>query len=182
MLSPKPPDLDQLINAGAVKLEITGGIPTWEVAPSSRHQSMVYRIQTSIKPVVEGNKGCECTQLSDVYVRFQDDSIKRPDISIFCTEPSEQEEALMVIPKAVIEVINPGYEFKDRWLNPQFYLAQGVLDVVIVNPRSGVVTHYRTTKVAIHYAPVTIQLQCGCQCTVPQLADSEIKTSPSIAS
>ena len=37
-------DLDRLLHYGAVKLEITAGIPTWEAAPSSRHQSMVYRI------------------------------------------------------------------------------------------------------------------------------------------
>jgi Uma2 family endonuclease len=81
--------------------------------------------------------------------------------------PPLQDEALSVIPVAVIEVINPGYEFKDVYLNPQFYLAQDVDDVVVVDPRSGVVTHYRTTGVAIHQAPVTLQLQCGCQCTVP---------------
>ncbi len=73
----------------------------------------------------------------------------------------------------MIEIISPGYEFKDVTLNPQFYLAQDVDDVVVVDPRSGVVTHYRTTGIAIHHAPVTITLQCGCQCTVPPVGGTD---------
>jgi hypothetical protein len=52
-------------------------------------------------------------------------------------------------------------------LNPQFYLAQDVLDVVIVDPRSGVVNHFRTTGLSTHYAPVTLDFLCGCRCTIP---------------
>ena len=72
-----------------------------------------------------------------------------------------------MIPQAVIEVISPGYEYKDLNLNPQFYLAQGVKDVVIVDPRSGATSHFRTTGVTVRQAPVTIDFQCGCRCTVP---------------
>jgi Uma2 family endonuclease len=165
-------DLDKLIYYGAIKLEITGGIPTWEAWPGSRHQVMVYEIQTSITSLADDDKGCECRHAADVYIRFKDGSLKRPDIAIFCTMPPMQDEALSVIPQAVIEIISPGYEYKDIALNPQFYLAQGVDDVVIVDPRSGVVTHYRTTGVAVHQAPVTINLQCGCQCTVPQVGET----------
>lgn len=53
-------DLEQLLREGAVKLEITRGIPTWEVSPSSRHQGMVFRIQTSIEPLPEGPGECAC--------------------------------------------------------------------------------------------------------------------------
>jgi Uma2 family endonuclease len=161
------PDLDQLINDGAIRLEITRGIPTWEVSPSSRHQRMVFRIQTSIKPIPESDKGCECAHLSDVYIRFPDGSLKRPDIAIFCAEPPDQDEALTLIPQAVIEVISPGYEYKDIALNPQFYLAQGVQDVVVIDPRSGIVTHYRATEVWTLSTPITVELLCGCQCNLP---------------
>lgn len=160
-------ELEQLLSAGAIKLEITGGIPTWEVAPSTRHQRMVYMIQTSIRPLSEDDEDRECEYLADVYIRFKDGSIKRPDIATFDQELPMQDDPLTIIPRAVIEVINPGYEYKDIALNPQFYLAQDVDDVVVVDPRSGAVTHYRTTGIAIHQAPVTLQLQCGCQYTVP---------------
>ncbi len=160
-------ELEELLSAGAIKLEVTGGIPTWEVSPSSRHQRMLYRIQTSIKPLPGSDKGCECAQLSDVYIRFPDGSLKRPDIAIFCAEPPEQDDALTVVPQAVIELISPGYEYKDVTLNPQFYLAQGVQDVVVVDPRAGVATHYRTSGVQTLRTPVRVALQCGCQCDLP---------------
>ena len=175
----KVTDLDQLLRDGVVKLEITAGIPTWELSPSSRHQLMVYQIQTSIKTSSDrGEDGqalsdCKCAHLADVYIQFRDGSLKRPDIAIFCATPPVQDEALDIIPQAVVEVISPGYEFKDIALNPQFYLAQDVGDVVVVDPRSGVVTHYRTTGTAIHHAPVTINLQCGCQCTIPAVGGQE---------
>ncbi|HKP51138.1 MAG TPA: Uma2 family endonuclease [Chloroflexia bacterium] len=161
-------ELEELLRAGAIKLEITGGIPTWEAWPGVRHQRMVQLIQNSIQPLSDDSKICGGNHFADVDIRFKDGSIKRPDISIFCAMPPIQDEILEIIPEGVVEVINPGFEFKDVFLNPQFYLAQGVDDVVVVDPRSGVVTHYRTTEVAIHQAPVTINLQCGCQCTIPQ--------------
>jgi Uma2 family endonuclease len=160
-------DLDQLLREGAIRLEITGGIPTWEAFPGSRHQRMIDRIRASIEPTAENTLGCACAHLSDVLIRFQDGSLKRPDIAIFCAEPPEQDEALTVIPQAVIEIISPGYEYKDLALNPQFYLAQSVQDVVIVDPRSRAVTHYQTSQVANHRAPVNIELQCGCSCKIP---------------
>lgn len=169
MTGPKLPDLDldKLLWEGAVKLEITGGIPTWEASPGSRHQRIIDRIRSSIKTLSESSAECECAHLSDVSIRFSDGSYKRPDIAIFCSEPPDQDEALTVIPRAVLEIISPGYEYKDLELNPQFYLAQGVQDVVIVDPRSGAVTHYWTSGVASHRAPLMLELQCGCSCTIP---------------
>ena len=45
------PDLDQLLREGAIRLEITGGVPTWEAFPGSRHQRTVDRIRASIRPL-----------------------------------------------------------------------------------------------------------------------------------
>ncbi len=171
MPGPTIPDLDQLINDGVIRLEITGGVPTWEAFPGVLHQETIDLIRASIKSVEDSATGCACVHFSDILIRFKDGSLKRPDIAIFCTKPPRQDEALTIIPDAVIEVISPGYEYKDLSLNPQFYLAQGVSDVVIVDPRSDFITHYRTTSAVNHRAPATIELQCGCQCTVPQLGD-----------
>lgn len=77
-----------------------------------------------------------------------------------------------IIPDAVIEVISPGYEYKDLSLNPQFYLAQGVADVVIADPRSGIVNHFRNTGVTTHHTPTTLDLQCGCHCTIPSIDET----------
>lgn len=168
MPRPETIDPEQLLDNGLVKLEITGGVPTWEASPGSRHQRIIDHIRVSIKPLLENDTGCACAHLSDVSLRFPDGSYKRPDIAIFCTEPPDQDEALTMVPEAVIEIISPGYEYKDLELNPRFYLSQNVRDVVIVDPRSGSVTHYEATEVHTYQAPVTINLQCGCQCTVPK--------------
>ena len=165
-------DLDQLLRDGAVKLEITGGVPTWEASPSSLHQWVVDSIRASLQPAPESDRDCRCAHMADVLIRFKDGSLKRPDIAIFCTRPPLQEEALTHIPQAVIEIVSPGYEYKDISLNPQFYLAQDVDDVVVVDPRSGVVSHYRTTGIVIQHAPITINLLCGCECTVPKVEET----------
>ena len=92
--------------------------------------------------------------------------MKRPDISIFCREPEDEEEAIKLVPEAVIEVISKGYEAKDLEIGPRFYLSQGVKDVVVYNPYTLVVLHIRHDGVARHVSPVEINLSCGCRCTV----------------
>ena len=61
--------------------------------------------------------------LADVSIHFPDGSFKRPDISIFCREPDEEDEAITLVPTAVVEVISVDYEVKDTTIGPQFYLA-----------------------------------------------------------
>jgi Uma2 family endonuclease len=101
----------------------------------------------------------------DVYISFPDGSLKRPDISIFCREPDEDDEAITLVPEAVIEIISKGYEAKDLEIGPQFYLAQGVKDVVVFNPYTLLVLHIRRDRVNRMTSPVTIDLECGCRCT-----------------
>ena len=102
----------------------------------------------------------------NIYVSFPDGSLKRPDISLFCREPDEQEEAVALVPEAVIEVISKGYEAKDLEIGPQFYLSQGVKDVVVFNPYTLVVLHVRRDGVERYISPVEVGLECSCTCTV----------------
>lgn len=162
-------DVDALSRDEAVRLEVTRGIPTWEAFPGSFHQEIIDVIRASIEPMLYSGRDCDCAHLSDVSIRFPDGSFKRPDVAIFCTKPPRQYEALTVLPCAVIEIVSPGYEYKDVELNPPFYLSQGLLDVVIVEPRTGEVTHYRGEQIERLVAPVTLELQCGCRCRVPEL-------------
>jgi Uma2 family endonuclease len=151
-------------NELGVRLEIVGGIPLWEARPVYKHQKAVDIIRASIKPA-EGS-ACLCVHVADVYISFPDGSLKRPDISIFCREPDEEEEAIKLIPEAVVEVISKGYEFKDLEIGPNFYLAQGVKDVIVFNPYTQVVLHVRKDKVEHGISPLQILLQCGCRVTV----------------
>jgi Uma2 family endonuclease len=152
-----------------VRLEIVQGLAIWEPYPIYKHQKAVDRIRASITradAAAAPNGECLCVHTADVYVSFPDGSLKRPDISVFCREPEEEEEAVRLVPEAVIEVISKGYEAKDLEIGPQFYLSQGVKDVVVFNPYTLLVLHVRRDEVARHVSPVEIQLLCGYRCTV----------------
>ena len=157
-------------NELGIRLEIVGGLPIWEAHPVYKHQKTIDRIRATIEPEASsregGETGCECIHISDVYISFADGSLKRPDISIFCREPEEQEEAITLVPEAVIEVISKGYEAKDLEIGPHFYLSQGVKDIVVFDPYTLLVLHVRRDSVRRLLSPVTIHLECGCMCTV----------------
>ncbi len=156
----------QLLNAEdlGIKLEVAGKLPIWEASPLYKHQKAVDRIRDSIT-TREGTT-CECIDVADVYVSFPDGSLKRPDISIFCTEPEEEEEAITQVPEAVIEVISKKYEAQDLEISPPIYLANGVLDVIVFNPYTMEVVHFRQDERLTLTSPVEINLACGCSCVV----------------
>lgn len=149
-----------------VRLEIAGGLPLWESYPVYKHQKEVDRIRASIKPVAGAGDECACIHAADVYVSFPDGSLKRPDVSIFCREPDEEDEAVRLVPEAVIEVVSKGFEAKDLEIGPRFYLSQGVKDVVVLDPYTLVVLHVRPDGADRHVSPVDLELACGCRCTV----------------
>jgi Uma2 family endonuclease len=153
-----------------VRLEYVRGHMKWEASPASRHQKAAKAIEASLRPFPGQGDGCACFSLQDTLIRFPDpdQSLKRPDIAIFCAEPPDSDEALDMLPAAVVEIISLGYEDKDLGDDgAPFYLACGVADVLVVDPRSGRVLHYRTgehTPRALR-APVAVDLQCGCSIT-----------------
>ena len=152
-----------------VKLEIMGGLPIWEAHPVWRHQKAIDRIRATIMPILAESrlpKPCACIHASDVYISFPDGSLKRPDIAIFCAEPPDDDEAITLIPEAVIEIVSKGYEAKDLELAPHFYLAQGVKDVVVFDPYTLLVLHVRRDQAQRLISPVTLDLECGCRCVV----------------
>jgi hypothetical protein len=147
-----------------IRIERVGGMTTWEAQPVWKHQKTIDRIRPTIQPV-EGH-GCGCLHATDVTVLFTDGSEKRPDISIFCREPDEEESAITLLPEAVIEIISKGYEAKDYEVGVPFYLKMGVKDVITLDPRTLEVRHYRGEDMAMHTSPVSINLLCGCVCDV----------------
>ena len=148
-----------------LKIEIVDGLPIWEAQPLWRHQSAVDRIRASIHPREE-SEACRCVHAADVYVQFDPQSLKRPDIAIFCREPDDPDAAITMIPEAVVEVISRGYEKKDLLLGIDFYLARGVKDVLVFDPRSGLVIHARREGRHDARSPWRVDLECGCVVTV----------------
>jgi hypothetical protein len=154
-----------------IRLERVGGLPIWEAQPVFRHQGAIDRIRSSIRASNENLDRitpCGCIHIADVLFLFPDGSFKRPDIAVLCQNPleSEMDAALETIPEAVIEVISAGYEAKDLEISPQFFLAQGVKDVVVFDPRSLLVWHFRKDGTWRLNSPVQISLECGCVCEI----------------
>ncbi len=150
-----------------VRLELVRGLPLWEAHPVYKHQKAIDRIRATIRSSAVENGGlCACVHVADVYVSFPDGSLKRPDIAIFCREPDEEDEAITLIPEAVIEIVSKGYEAKDLEIAPSFYLSQGVKDVIVFDPSTLFVLHARRDHATRQMSPVEIALECGCQCVV----------------
>jgi Uma2 family endonuclease len=149
-----------------IRLEIAGNLAIWEASPIYKHQKAVDRIRDSFHKTEKDGNICECLDVADVYVQFPDGSLKRPDISVFCREPEEEEEAIKQVPEAIIEVISKKYEAKDLEISPPIYLANGVKDVVVFNPYTNEVLHFRQGETRNLASPVEIKFDCGCSCTV----------------
>ena len=150
-----------------IKLEIAAGLPIWEASPVILHQKTIDRIRATIrKSAAESGKSCDCVHYTDIYIQFPDASLKRPDISIFCREPEETEEAVKLVPAAIIEVISKSYEAKDLEISPPVYLANDVKDVVVLNPYTNEVLHFRAGETLKKTSPVEIEFECGCSCVV----------------
>jgi len=153
-----------------IRLEMVGGLPIWEPHPVYKHQKAVDRIRSTITRQLmasdESTGDCHCIHAADVYISFPDGSLKRPDISIFGKEPEEEEEAITLVPEAVIEVVSKGFEAKDLDIGPKFYLSQGVKDIVVFNPYTMAVLHVRKAGSAQHRSPIDLELTCGCHCRV----------------
>jgi Uma2 family endonuclease len=147
-----------------IRLEVVRGLPIWEAAPALRHQRAVDRIRSSIRP--REASACGCVHVADVYVQFPEGSLKRPDISIFCREPDEQDDAIKLVPEAVIEVISKGYEAKDLEIGPSFYLSQGIKDVVVFDPITLMVLHLSQANTLRAVSPQSIDFACGCSVVV----------------
>ncbi|CAK8716558.1 MAG: putative restriction endonuclease [Candidatus Electronema aureum] len=148
-----------------IRLEIVNGLAIWEAQPVYRHQKHIERIVQGIEQTACSD--CACVHAVDVYIQFPG-GLKRPDISIFCQEPGEEEQdsALTMIPEAVIEVVSKGYEAKDLEIGPPFYLSQGVKDVIVFDPFTLLVLHVRRDRAVRHVSPVSIELECGCRILV----------------
>jgi hypothetical protein len=151
-------DLDQLIAARQVRLMLLGPQqrPIWEASPSPLHQIFVRDIEASIRTSADSHDGCTCEHIADAYIRLPDSSIPR------------QREAYAAVPAAVIEIVSPNYEAKDYEELPPVYLANGVRDVVVVDPEQAVFTHYRPGQPrSIQQLPHQLRLACGCLVQLP---------------
>lgn len=163
---PSIEDMFLVADDAGVRLEVIGGLPVWEALPNLTHQKTIDRIRAAFTPSQLVNGDCECLHYSDLHIKFPDGSDKRPDIAVFCHEPTETETAVTQVPDAVIEILSKGYEKKDLELGPPFYLGQGVKDIVVYDPYTKVIKHFDADGERELQSPAKLTFHCGCQVTV----------------
>jgi hypothetical protein len=162
MSLPTYQDIQRLAYQG-VRLEITGGVPTWEAQPGALHNGVVDDIRQSLTRHNPADAACGCHHIADTYIEFAPSLLRRPDIAIFCAKPPRPDEAISgLIPGAIIEVLSAGYEQKDHDA-VALYLAAGVQDVLLVDPRRRTLEWHRHAEPRQLLAlPTTCVLQMGC--------------------
>jgi hypothetical protein len=151
-----------------VRLEITGGLPTWEALPGALHNGVVDDIRQSLTRTNPPDAPCGCHHIADTYIAFAPNLLRRPDIAIFCTKPPRPDGAITnLIPGAVIEVLSDGYEQKDRDA-VALYLHVGVRDVILVDPRRQLAEWYRYDEaMQQQHLPAAGTLLMGCRLEIP---------------
>ena len=159
-------DVFQRADDVGIRLEVIDGLAVWEMSPNLTHQKAIDRIRRNIADNGKAPLECACLHYADLHIKFPDGSDKRPDVSIFCEEPSETDTAVTSVPAAVIEIISRGYEAKDLELGPPFYLGQGVHDVLVYDPHRKEVHHFDQGGHATFPSPVTLTLKCGCEVSI----------------
>lgn len=148
-----------------LRLEMTDVGIVWEAMPGLRHQEIAIEIYGAIRNAPDGG-GCECYRALDVPVRFPSGVVKRPDLSIFCRRPPQDEGFVLDVPEAVVEITSPDYEAKDLVSGPPLYLANGVKDVIVLHRATGTVYHTTVSDSRQLLSPATVALRCGCTVTV----------------
>jgi Uma2 family endonuclease len=147
-----------------LRLEMTDTGLVWEAMPGLRHQELAVGIYGAVR--TSGGEGaCECYRALDVYIRFPSGIVKRPDLSIFCRRPSDDEGFVHAVPEAVVEITSPESEDKDLIAAPPLYLANGVKDVIVVHRSRGEVHHWTVAGSRKLLSPAKIVLTCGCEVT-----------------
>lgn len=156
-----------------IRVEISGQLPIWEMMPSPMHMLDAQAISETIRPAPNAaNSGCGCFHAQDMAIRFPDGSIRRPDISIFCTRPARTREAATLIPTAVVEVVSPTSHEKDIVISPPFYLSHGVRDVFVYNPETLTVIHFTSGPPQSHPIPTEFETASGCLVAFPLPPDN----------
>ena len=152
-----------------LNIEIAGGLPIYELAPSMVHQEDLGEIYKGVRRGPRAvESGCGSFARFDALIRFPDGSYRRPDISIFCTRPPRTRAAATQVPTAVVEAPSPSSLVKDTELSPSWYLSQGVRDVFVYDPEGLTVDHIRASSRERHAVPVELETETGCLVGFPQ--------------
>ena len=144
-----------------IRVEVVAGQPFWEFQPNYDHQDRIGHVWMSVRRDPEVNSDCGCFRAMDVGIVFPDGSIRRPDLAVFCRQP-ERRELITLIPEAVVEIVSQRSREKDLKTSPPWYLDMGVKDVLVYDPFTEDVHHFRADGHVRFKSGRTVRLECGC--------------------
>lgn len=160
-LIPGDPSLSaivELADSVGIRLEIMDGLRLWHAPVEAMHSVALGRVRDGL--VVPAG----WLALTGVHIAFPGGGLKCPDLAVWCREPDEEDEAVTLIPEAVIEIVSRGSERKDLELNPEFYLRHGVKEYLVFDPFTNVVLYHTPNSGPRRLdAPVGIALARGCR-------------------
>ena len=82
--------------------------------------------------------------------------------------PPRVRAAVTQVPTAVVEALSPSSIVKDTQISPDWYLSQGVRDVLVYDPEGLTVDHIRASGRERHAIPVELETETGCLVGFPQ--------------
>lgn len=95
-------------------------------------------------------------------IRMSNGEIICPDIAIWHKEPAEENDAIITLPVAVIDV-----DSRENYGDPKLYLQAGIADYVVFNPLTNEARRYMDEEVyEIYQSPKMMEFKCGCKVIV----------------
>ena len=121
---------------GAARAELEDGVIYMMAGGTEQHARIAGNIFAFLFVALRGS-GCR-PYGSDFAVRTAEFTVRLPDVSVYCDNPSAPENAhrkLLGDPRVVFEVLSPSTSAKDQKVKLEEYRAlDGTRDVVLIDP------------------------------------------------
>lgn len=121
---------------GGAKAELEDGLIYMMAGGSEEHARVAGNIMVYLAPRLRGT-GCRAYG-SDFATRTEEQTVRLPDVSVYCNNPSAPENArkkLLGDPQVVFEVLSPSTSSYDQKVKLHEYCAlAGVREVILVDP------------------------------------------------
>lgn len=130
------------------RAELEQGIIFMMAGGSEEHSRIAANILVFLNPKLRGS-GCRAYG-SDFAARTGEDTVRLPDVTVHCGNPSAPENArrkLLGDPVVVVEVLSPSTASLDQKVKLEEYRSlPGTKDILLVDPASRRVRHIRRNE------------------------------------
>ena len=135
------------MNLGDARTELVAGMIWARVDESPRHAAIAANLIAALMPRLRGT-GCR-PYGSDLAVQTGEASIRFPDVSVYCRDPStpiNPNTKLLGTPRVIFEVLSPSTASNDQITKLAEYRAMpGVEEIVFIDPRHRAFPHHEAS-------------------------------------